>query len=257
MQKTDLKVRKALSDPKKSKLQRYQELILGKTDLLTLIKHELIVLLCGWMPGALGLLLRSKLYPLLLGGVGKNVTFGMNVVLRHPHKIFIGDDVVIDDNCLLDAKGFANQGINIGKGVFVGRNTILSCKDGDILLEDGVNIGFNCEIFSSSEVVVGAASMIAAYCYLVGGGNYNLEQIDVSFADQDGMDSLGGIRLGRSVWLAAGVKVLDGVHIGSDSVVGAGAVVSKAIPEASIAVGIPARVVRSRRPAEEAVELGA
>ena len=57
------------------------------------------------VPGALGLALRKTLYPLLLGACGRNVVFGQNVVLRHPHKIRIGDNVVIDDNCLLDAKG--------------------------------------------------------------------------------------------------------------------------------------------------------
>ena len=36
---------------------------------------------------------------------GSDVIFGQNVVLRHPHKIHIGSNVVIDDNCLLDAKG--------------------------------------------------------------------------------------------------------------------------------------------------------
>ena len=55
-------------------------------------------------------------------------------MLRHPHKIHIGSNVVIDDNCLLDAKGETNRGIRIGDGVFIGRNTILSCKNGDIEL---------------------------------------------------------------------------------------------------------------------------
>ena len=79
--------------------------------------------------------LRGKLYPLILGRVGRNVVFGANVTLRHPHKIAIGDNVVIDDQCCLDAKGTDNRGIVIGNGVFVGRNTILSCKNGDIVLE--------------------------------------------------------------------------------------------------------------------------
>jgi acetyltransferase-like isoleucine patch superfamily enzyme len=56
--------------------------------------------------------------------------------LRHPHKI-IGDNVVIDDLCCLDAKGTDNRGITIGNGVFVGRNTILSCKNGDIVSRTG------------------------------------------------------------------------------------------------------------------------
>ncbi len=109
------------------------------------------------------------MYPWLLGSCGRNVVFGQNVVLRHPHKIHIADNVVIDDGCLLDAKGDANRGIQIGDGVFIGRNTILSCKNGDITLGDRANIGFNCEIFSAGDVRVGKDTLLAAYAYLVGG----------------------------------------------------------------------------------------
>ncbi len=245
MQKTDLKTRKILSDGGgKSKAQRYQELIIGKTGWAEMIKYELIMLLCNGLPGVLGLFLRSKLYPMILGSVGSNVIFGRNVTLRHPGKIRIGDNVVVDDNCMLDAKGVDNQGITLGDGVFLGRNTILSCKDGDLILEDGVNVGFNCEIYSSSTVVVGENTLLAAYCYLIGGGNYDLDS-DVDFAQQDGFRS-DGISVGRSVWLAADVKVLDGVSIGENAVIGAGAVVNGNIPANQIAVGVPAKVVRER-----------
>ncbi|QEW04297.1 sugar O-acetyltransferase [Microbacterium lushaniae] len=50
--------------------------------------------------------------------------------------------------------------------------------------------------------------------------------------------------IGRNVWLGANVTVLPGVTIGDDAVIGAGSVVTKDIPAASIAVGSPARVVR-------------
>lgn len=250
MQKTDLKTKNLLADNSKSKAQKYQELIIGKTGWGSLIKYELIILLCSTLPGVLGLFLRSKLYPLLLGSCGKGVVFGANVVLRHPHKIHIGDDVVIDDNCLLDAKGVSNKGIQIGNGVFVGRNSILSCKDGDIILEDNVNMGFNCEIFSSSEVVVGRKTMIAAYCYLIA-GNYDTSA-GVPFAEQDGFGSGNGVHIGEYAWLAADVKVLDDVVIGEHTVVGAGAVVNRSLPANTLAAGIPAKVIRERQPAETA-----
>ncbi len=237
-----------MTDPQASKPQKYKSLIIGKSDWGSLIKYELVLLLCSWVPGVLGLFLRSKLYPMLLGGVGKGVVFGNNVVLRHPHKIVIGDDVVIDDNCMLDAKGSANEGIWIGNRVFLGRNSILSCKDGNIRLDDGVNVGFNCEIFSSSEVSVGSNTLIAAYCYLVGGGNYDLNQQGVNFAEQDGLSASKGIRVESNCWIAADVKVLDGVTIGSGSAIGAGAVVRTDIPPNSLAVGIPAKVIRSNMP---------
>jgi acetyltransferase-like isoleucine patch superfamily enzyme len=51
--------------------------------------------------------------------------------------------------------------------------------------------------------------------------------------------------LGSNVWLGANVTVLPGVTIGDDAVVGAGAVVTKDVPAGTVAVGAPARVVRS------------
>ncbi|MDQ7052802.1 MAG: hypothetical protein Q9P14_07905 [candidate division KSB1 bacterium] len=124
VKKETVEIQKELFSEKTSKLSKYMELIIGRKGLWNLIKYELIITFCSAIPGALGLLLRSKLYPKLLGRVGRNVTFGTNVVLRHPHKIFIGDNVVIDDNVVLDAKGKDNRGLVIGNGVFVGRNTI-------------------------------------------------------------------------------------------------------------------------------------
>src|SRR5438105_9815302 len=124
---------------RRSALEKYQDLVVGSRDLGRLILYELVVTFTSWVPGALGLALRRVAYPWVLGAVGRNVVFGQGVVLRHPAKIQIGNDVTIDDHVVLDAKGKANRGITIGHGVFVGRGTILSCKDGDIVLEDEVN----------------------------------------------------------------------------------------------------------------------
>ncbi|MEZ5288852.1 MAG: hypothetical protein R2712_29440 [Vicinamibacterales bacterium] len=162
-------IQQELFDERRSKVDKYRELVVGRPGLWPLVRYELVTLLASWVPGALGLFLRSKLYPLVLGRVGRNVVFGTNVTLRHPHKIVIGDNVVIDDQCCLDAKGTDNRGIDIGSGVFVGRNTILSCKNGDIVIEDHANLGFNCEIFSASRVRVGKSILMAAYACLVGG----------------------------------------------------------------------------------------
>src|SRR4051794_23618602 len=157
-------------------------------------------------PGALGLALRKILYPLLLGSCGRNVVFGQNVVLRHPRKIHIGSDVVVDDNCLLDAKGESNRGIRIGNGVFIGRNTILSCKNGDIDLSDGANIGFNCELFSASRVVLGANVLMAAYSYVIG-GDHDFSDASKSVLSQSRTSA--GVTIGAGAWLGAGAKILD------------------------------------------------
>jgi acetyltransferase-like isoleucine patch superfamily enzyme len=165
------------------------------------------------------------------------------VVLRHPHKIRIGSNVAIDDNCLIDAKGESNRGISIGDGVFVGRNTILSCKNGDIELADRANIGFNCEVFSASRVTIGTGVLMAAYTYVIG-GDHDFPDPSKSILEQS--RSSAGVTVGAGAWIGAGAKILDGVSIGDGAVIGAGAVVRESVPASAIAVGIPARVVGSR-----------
>ena len=223
--------------------EKYAKLIVGKSDLRSLIQYELVVMLAQARTGALGLVLRKWLYPRLLGSCGRNVVFGQNVVVRHPHKIHLGSNVVIDDNCLLDAKGESNRGIRIGDGVFIGRNTILSCKNGDIELATGANLGFNCEVFSASRVTIGASVLMAAYSYVIG-GDHDFSDSGTPVLAQARTSA--GVTIGKGVWLGAGAKILDGVTIGDHAVVGAGAVVRDNVPPHAIAVGIPARVVSTR-----------
>jgi acetyltransferase-like isoleucine patch superfamily enzyme len=232
-----------LFTPGMSPAEKYSALVVGRRGLGALLKYECIVSLAQARAGAFGLALRKRLYPMLLGSCGKNVVFGQNVVLRHPHKIHIGHDVVIDDNCLVDAKGELNNGIRIGNGVFVGRNTILSCKNGDIELADGANIGFNCEIFSASRVTIGRDVLIAAYAYIIG-GDHDFSDPATSVLEQRRVSA--GVTIGAGVWIGAGAKILDGVTIGDHAVIGASAVVREDVPAAAIAVGIPARVVSTR-----------
>ena len=236
-------IQDALREPGRSALRKYQDLVVGSRSLGRLLLYEMVVLASSWVPGALGLLLRRLLYPRLLGSSGRNVVFGQGVVLRHPGKIRLGNDVTIDDLVVLDAKGTGNRGIDVGDGVFIGRGTILSCKDGDIVLGDHVNVGFHSEIFSGSRVSVGRYGLFAAYTYLVGGG-HEFERAGLAVLEQP--RSSRGIALGDNVWLGTGAKVLDGVRIGSDVVVGAGAVVTSDLPDGVVAAGMPARILRGR-----------
>ncbi|MFQ5710023.1 MAG: acyltransferase [bacterium] len=239
---------KDLFDEKKSKSQKYQEIFLGQKGLWNMVKYELIITLFSWVPGAFGILLRSIFYPFILGSVGKGVAFGANIAIRHPRKINIGNNVVIDDNCVLDAKGETNLGIEIHNGVFVGRGTILTCHNGDIVLEDNVNIGFNCVISSLSKIVIKKNHLMAAFCYLVG-GDHDSDRTDIPVLFQG--RSSKGIMIEENVWLGAGVAVLDGVTVGRDSIIGAGAVVNKDVPEFAIAAGLPAKFKWDRRKGKE------
>ena len=239
-------VQKALLDKQKSYLRKYRELFVGDAGFWFLLKYELVMLFFSWIPGALGFWLRKVFYPSILKQVGRGVVFGRNITIRHPRKIWIGANTLLDDNVVLDAKGSENEGIHLGENVIIGRNTILSCKEGSIFLEDYANISANCMMLSETVIRVGKYSFLAGQCYLVAGGNHSFAKTDIPVMFQPSLDK-GGISVGDDVWMGASVTVLDGVTIGSGSVIGAGAVIKDSLPEYSVSVGVPAKVIKSRR----------
>lgn len=237
---------KELLAREKSLFSKYTELFLGEKSFWKLIRFELIQLFFSWAPGALGLFLRKIFYPCLFKKVGKGVVLGRNITLRHPQKISLGANCFIDDNVVLDAKGEGNRGLKLGENVYVGRNSILSCKEGSIFIDDYSNISANCSLLSETEINLGKYCFLAGHCYLVAGGNHSFDDVTTPIMFQPSF-SKGGIGIAEDVWLGAGVIVLDGVTIGKGSVVGAGAVVTQSLPEYSVAVGSPAERIRDRR----------
>jgi acetyltransferase-like isoleucine patch superfamily enzyme len=241
-EQAEYKIKALMKDEKKSAFRTYRDLMYGDQPIRSVIKCELITLVCSLVPGALGLLLRKWFYPLMFKKVGKKVVFGRNLTLRHTHKIELGNQVIIDDNTVLDAKGESNSGIIFGDHVYIGRNTIVYCKNGDISIGESVNISSNCQIFSSNSLTFKPGTVVGAFSYFLSGGEYDINDA-TPFAQQSGMCTKGPLTIGENVWVAAHVSVLDAANIGDNCVIGAGAVVNKPIPENSIAVGVPAKVV--------------
>ncbi len=237
-----------LQDNSQSSFSRYQALAIGNDSLWYLIKFELIVLLFSRIPGALGLLLRKWFYPTILGSVGKGVIFGRSLTIRHGLKIRIGDNVTVDDFAVLDAKGGGNLGINIGESTIISRNAVLSCKGANISIGSHCTLGINSIVHArdGSNVEVSDYVLCGAFCYLIGGGPFITEDLDIPFKEQ-GMISNGGIRIDRNVWLGSSVQIMDGVKIGTGSIIGSNAVVNKDVSNYSISAGVPAKKIKDRR----------
>ncbi len=237
-----------LTDGSKSTFQRYQDLALGTSNIWYLIKYELIMLLASWVPGALGLVLRKFLYPFILGSVGRNVVFGQSVSIRHGLKITLGDNVIVDDGAVLDAKGGSNNGIIIKANTIVSRSVVLSCKNGDITIGEGCTIGISTlmHAMEGSDVVVGDLVLIGAFSYFIGSGPYGSDDLDLPFKKQ-GMLPQGGIQVDDNVWFGSHVQVLDGVNIGTGSIVGASTVVNKSVDDYAVVAGVPMKKLKSRK----------
>lgn len=229
-------------------LTTYKRLRVGEAGWLTLIGFELVTLLFTNLPGALGLFLRSRCYRPFFGHIGRDVFFGVGVVIRNPARIRLGDRVVVDDYALLDAKGDGpDRGITLGDRVFVSRNVTLGCKCGKLVIGSGVTLGPHTIIHAldQSEVTIGDNVSIAANVYIVGAPDYRTARNGVPMAQQ-GFEPGKGIHIGSDVWLGASTIVLDGATIRDGAIVGAMALVRGEIPPYAVALGIPATVRKYR-----------
>lgn len=100
-------------------------------------------------------------------------------------------------------------------------------------------VNFGCSIVALDRVTIGPRCLIGPHCMIM----------DTGFHDVDPQRRLEPptaqpITIGENVWLGARVVVMPGVTIGDDAVIGIGSVVTGDIPARTVAVGVPARVVK-------------
>lgn len=223
-----------------SLLKRYQKKVFGNEGFFLFLEYELATFLFGNLSGGLGYLLRKRFYRRLFKNVGKGVILGKGVVLRHPRRVTLGHRVAIDDYVLLDAGGAGKQGMILEDDVIISRNCVVQGKIGPVVIGEKTDIGCNCILSSVTGIFIGKSVLVAGNCY-IGGGRYKLDRLDLPMMEQ-GLYSKGPVIIGDDVWLGAGAIVLDGARIGKGCVVGAGAVVTKDLPDYAVAVGVPAVV---------------
>ncbi len=222
----------------------YKRLRVGDAGWLFFFWFECVTTLFGNVPGALGLIMRRWLYRPFFKACGRGVVIGAGVVLRNPRGISLGNQVVLDDLCVLDAKGHdPDTGITIGDRVFVSRNVILGCKNGRIRIGECTSLGPHSTIHASDEctVTVGAHVLIAAYCYLIGTPHYRTARNGVPMGRQ-GFEPGLPLVIEDDVWLGASVTVCQGATIRQGAIVGAQSLVRGELPAYAVAFGTPARV---------------
>jgi len=233
-------------------LKKYELFFTGCPGLYAFIRYELANALARPFPGAIGYLLRSKLWRGLIGRCGTGVKFGVNVAIRHPGKIWMGNQTAIDDNVLLCARGATDKGsFTIGDDVLLARGSVIQVKFGQLSIGDHVVIGMHSHLIASGSIRIGSNVMTGPMCY-IGGSRHGISRNGIPMIDQD-TTTRGPTIIEDDVWLGSSVSVLDGVHIGKGAVVGTGAVVTKDVPPYAIVGGVPAKVIEYRPEPSEVV----
>jgi maltose O-acetyltransferase len=117
----------------------------------------------------------------------------------------------------------------------------------NIFMGNNVSVNMNCTFVDCNKIIIGDNVLIASNVQLYTAAH------PVELAERYVQDAETGqlvrhtyalpIKIGNGCWLGGGAIVLPGVTIGDGSVIGAGSVVTKDIPENSLAVGNPCRVI--------------
>ena len=115
----------------------------------------------------------------------------------------------------------------------------------------GATIGEGCDIYSSASlgsepylITVGDRVRISSNVQLVthDGGVWVLRNLREDLRD---VDKFGRITIGSNVHVGVGAVIMPGVTVGNNCIIGVDAVVTRDIPDNSIAVGVPARVIKT------------
>lgn len=165
-------------------------------------------------------LMRRTVMRAMCKSVGNDLQVGPNVVLKHPETMEFGDSVFIGAQAMI--QGRFDGVCKIGNHVWIGPQAYFDARE--LVLEDYVGWGPGAKVLGSS---------------------HTGEPMDVPIISTSLI--IKPVVVGQGADIGMNASILPGVHIGANSIVGAGAVVTQDVPEYAIVAGVPARFLRSRR----------
>jgi acetyltransferase-like isoleucine patch superfamily enzyme len=172
----------------------------------------------------------------------------LNAKVIHGRKVICGRNLNLGRQSLINALSY--EGVTIGDNFTLGDFAIIECtgilSDVGTKLTIGNNVGINhyCFIGVRGEIEIGDNVIFGPRVSMFS-ENHNFTDISIPIKHQG--VTKGKTKIGNDVWVGAGVSIMSGVTIGNGCVIAAGAVVTKDIEPYSIAGGVPARVIKSRR----------
>jgi acetyltransferase-like isoleucine patch superfamily enzyme len=149
---------------------------------------------------------------------GRNNSAGARLSITWPHAVRMGENCTIESNVIfkIDGPRSPEVRIKIGDRVFIGHSTELNIAD---------------------YIEIGNDALIASGCRFI-----DHSHTISSFGDRaEKSPARKSIIIGDRVWIGANTVVLQGVHIGTHAVIGAGSVVNRSVPPGQTWGGVPAR----------------
>jgi len=209
--------------------------------MIKLIK-DFILLIIIYLPGRSGILLRNIIYKRKFKNFGNNVVIEPGVTFIGYKNISIGNNVKIDNNCLIETGNNLignikyksnyepNHQIVIGNNIHICRNSEI-IGYGGLTIEDNCVLSSGCKLYSLSNMPKDPS---------------NPKKIISLMPYKDSIFLIGRIILKPNVWLGLGVIIMPDVTIGKNTFVASNSIVTKNLNENSHAKGSPINIVKKR-----------
>ncbi len=170
--------------------------------------------------------------------IGWKVGFGSGVTIRQAANISIGNSVYLDNYVVLQAPNKFEK---------TSKHSSVKLK-----IEDKVTVGLCTMISAVKKIHIQKNVLISQHCFI---GDHNHEYKDITTPIRfQGLTNIKPIIIKEGAWIGANCTICTGVTIGKNSVVGANSVVTKSIPDFSVSVGTPAKVIKRFNKKTEAWE---
>jgi len=196
-------------------------------------------------------LLRGASLSIVSGHLTQPVFRGRRVVIEHAYALWSERGLILEDDVSINA--LSRDGIRLGRNVTIARRAMLLCTGVVAEMGVGIRIGDRSAVGAGS-FLGGQGGIVIGDDVIMGPGvrifSENHRFADVARPIRAQGTVRESVTIGDDCWIGAGATIVAGVVIGSGCVVAAGAVVTASLPAFSVAAGVPARVVRSRRPEE-------
>jgi acetyltransferase-like isoleucine patch superfamily enzyme len=178
-----------------------------------------------------------------LARLGPNPYLDPKAVIHHGD-LHIGPKVFVADRVIFHQAADGGR-IMLGESAHILRDCVLETgQGGTITVGSDTFLHPRCQVMAyKGEITIGNHVAIAPNCAFYA---YNHGTQSGELIKHQPLETRGGIKIGDGAWLGYGVIVLDGVTIGAGAIIGAGSVVTEDVPDNTIAVGNPARIVSRR-----------
>ena len=149
----------------------------------------------------------------------------------------------IDNPLLIEGK----ENIEIANDVFIKSGGWLAClplcgnPSPTLSIANGCRIGHFCHIYATNRIEIQSSVLLADKIYITD-NSHSYNNIEIPILAQP-IKQLAPVIIGEGSWIGEHVSIL-GASIGKHCVIGANSVVTKDIPDYSIAVGVPAKVIK-------------